>query len=144
MFRGGEEGVSDPKRAIRVVALRQPYVAFETRHWQPPLNVYETGRGVVLLVDLAGVNPADLHVHVTPTLIAVHGVRQLTAPPDLRRVHRMEIGAGRFELEVPLGAPIDPERAEGRYRDGLLEIGLPFADNPPQRMVVIRIEGGPR
>jgi HSP20 family protein len=136
--------VSDPTRAIRVIRLREPYINFEARPWRPLLNVYETDQGVTLVVDLAGVNPADLHVHVNPTLIAVHGTRQLAAPAGLRRIHRMEIGAGRFELEVPLGSPIDPERAEGRYRDGLLEIDLPFADAPPERVVVIRITGGAR
>lgn len=134
--------MSDPKRPIRVIALRQPFVAFEARPWRPPLNVYETERGVVLLVDLAGVNPADLHVHVTPNLIAVHGTRQLPTPPGLRRVHRLEIGAGRFEVEVPLAALIDPDRAEGRYRDGLLEIGVPYAERPTESVVVIRIQGG--
>lgn len=54
----------------------------------------------------------------------------------------MEIGAGRFELEVPLAMPIDPERAEGHYRNGLLEIILPYASDPPRQVVVIHIEGG--
>lgn len=134
--------MSEPMHTIRVITLRQPYVAFETHPWRPPLNVYETDRGIVLVVDLAGINPAELHVHVSPNLIAVHGIRQLAAPPGLRRVHRMEIGSGRFEFEVPLAAPIDPTEAEGHYSGGLLEIGLPYAKDGPQRTVVIRINGG--
>lgn len=136
--------MGDPTRTIRVIALRQPYVTFEARPWRPSLNVYETESGVVLVVELAGVNPADLHIHVSPTMIVVHGTRQLVAPPGLRRVHRMEISAGPFEIEVPLAVPVEPERAEGHYTDGLLEISLPYADKPTQRVVVIRLEGGAR
>jgi len=134
--------VNDPSRMIRVIAFRTPFVAFESRSWHPPLNVYETDDGLVIVADLAGVSVTDLQVHVKPRLIVVQGQRQLAPPPGLRRIHRMEIGAGRFELEVPLTAPIDPERSEGHYRNGLLEIILPYASDPPQHVVVIHIEGG--
>lgn len=134
--------MNDPSRTIRVITFRTPFVAFETRSWHPPLNVYETDEGLVIVADLAGVNLTDLQVHVKPTLIVVQGQRQLSPPPGLRRIHRMEIGAGRFELEVPLAMPIDPERAEGHYRNGLLEIILPYASDPPRQVVVIHIEGG--
>ena len=136
--------MSDPTRAIRVIALRQPFVAFEARAWRPPLNIYETEQALTLVVDLAGANPAELQIYVNPTLIVVRGTRQLAAPPGLRRIQRMEIGAGPFELEVPLATPVDPERASGRYSDGLLEIAVPYASEPTTHLVVIQIEGGAR
>lgn len=134
--------MNDPSRTIRVIAFRTPFMAFETRSWHPPLNVYETDEGLVIVADLAGVNPTDLQVHVKPNLLVVQGQRQLPPPSGLRRIHRMEIGAGRFEVEVPIAIPIDPERSEGHYRNGLLEIILPYASDPPQRVMVIQIEGG--
>ncbi|MCS6883327.1 MAG: Hsp20/alpha crystallin family protein [Oscillochloridaceae bacterium] len=134
--------MNDPSRTIRVIAFRTPFVTFETRSWHPPMNVYETDEGLVIIADLAGVNPTDLQVYVKPNLLVVQGQRQLTPPPGLRRIHRMEIGAGRFEVEVPIATSIDPERSEGHYRNGLLEIILPYASDPPQRVMVIQIEGG--
>jgi HSP20 family protein len=134
--------MSDRKPTFQVFALRQPFVAFESRLWRPAHNMYETESGVVLVVDLAGVEPADLHVHVHPRHVAVHGVRQLAAPHGLRRVQQMEIGAGPFQLEVPLERVIDPEQARGHYTGGLLTIELPFAQQEPTRVVVIRVEGG--
>lgn len=134
--------MSTKKQTLQVFALRQPFVAFESRLWRPAHNLYETDSGMTLVVDLAGVDPGNLHVHLHPRHIAVHGVRQLTVPEGIRRVEQMEIGAGPFQLEVPLGRAIDPERAGGRYRAGLLEIDMPFAHQPSQRVVVIRIDGG--
>lgn len=131
-----------PTPKFQVFALRQPIVTFETGPWRPPLNQYETDRGVIVVVDLAGVSAQNLHVHVHPQRIAVHGERRLTAPAGIRRVHRMEIGAGPFQLDVPMPAQIDPEGAEARYTAGLLEIGLPFSQRPAQRVVVIQIDGG--
>jgi HSP20 family molecular chaperone IbpA len=134
--------VTKPKPTIQVFALRQPFVTFESRLWRPAHNLYETDQAVILLVELAGVEPANLHAHIHPRHIAVHGVRQLAVPAGIRRVEQMEIGAGPFQLEVPLARPIDPERAEAHYTAGLLEIRLPFTQQPEQRVVVIRIEGG--
>jgi HSP20 family protein len=136
--------MTKPKPTIQVFALRQPFVAFESRLWRPAHNLYETDHAVILLVELAGVDPANLHIHVHPRQVAIHGVRQLAVPAGIRRVEQMEIGAGPFRLEVPLPRPVDPERAEARYAAGLLEIGLPFAQQPEQRVVVIRLEGGAR
>jgi HSP20 family protein len=132
------------QQRVRVFALRQPYAAFELRGWRPALNVYETEAGVALVVELAGVDPDALHVHVHPNSVVIHGVRRLAAPEGLRRVHHMEIGAGPFELRAPLTAPIDPDASEARYANGLLEVWLPFAPEPAQRVVVVRIDGGAR
>lgn len=136
--------MSSRKPTVQVYALGQPFVAFESRLWRPAHNLYETDRGATMVVELAGVDPGSLHVHLHPRLIAVHGVRQLAVPQGIRRVEQMEIVAGPFRLEVPLARPVDPEGAEARYSAGLLEIAVPFAQQAAPRVVVIRIEGGPQ
>jgi HSP20 family molecular chaperone IbpA len=130
--------------SIQVFALRQPFVAFESRVWRPAHNLYETSAGAVLVVELAGVEPATLHVHVDPRGVRVHGDRQLAVPQGIRRVDCMEIISGPFQLEVPLGRAVQAERAEARYSAGLLEVWLPYAERPEERVVVVRIDGGAR
>jgi HSP20 family protein len=136
--------VSNKAQTIRVIALRQPFVAFELHPWRPPLNMYETDQALVLVVDLAGVDPFNLHIHVQPSQVAVHGTRHLAVPASLRRINYMEIGSGPFQLELQLTTTIDPSRAEAHYADGLLEIGLPYATQPSHQAVVIRVNGGTR
>jgi HSP20 family protein len=131
--------------AIRIVAIRQPFALFEHRPWRPPLNMYETEQGIQLVAELAGMALNDLHVQVHPTNLQIHGTRQVPAPPGLRRIQRMEIASGPFQVEIPLATPIDPDRAEARYEHGLLDIWLPFANQVVQRVVVIQLgEGGAR
>jgi HSP20 family protein len=131
--------------AIRIVAIRQPFALFESRPWRPPLNIYETEHGIQLVAELAGIAPDDLYVQVHPTNLQIHGTRQLAAPAGLRRIQRMEIASGPFHLEIPLATPIDPDRAEAQYGNGLLVIWLPFANQATQRVVVIQLgEGGAR
>jgi HSP20 family protein len=141
-----EDRMSNPqKTAIRIVAVRQPFALFEHRHWRPPLNIYETEQGIQMIAELAGVALDDLQVHVHPSNVQIQGTRQVAAPAGLRRIQRMEIVSGPFQVEVPLTTPIDPDRAEARYGNGLLDIWLPFANHVAQRVVVIQLgEGGAR
>jgi len=138
--------MSNPQQtAFRIVAIRQPFVHFELRPWRPQLNIYETEQGMQIVAELAGIALDDLHVHIHPTAVQIHGTRQIAPPAGLRRIQRMEIASGPFQVELPLATPIDPDRAEAHYRDGLLELWLPFASQPVQRVVVIQLgQGGAR
>jgi HSP20 family protein len=130
---------------IRIVAIRQPFALFESRPWRPPLNIYETDHGIRLVAELAGIDLDDLSVQVHPTNVQIRGMRQVAPPAGLRRIQRIEITSGPFQVEVPLATPIDPDRTEANYRNGLLDIWLPFAQQVIQRVVVIRPgEGGAR
>ncbi|HEX9373007.1 MAG TPA: Hsp20/alpha crystallin family protein [Roseiflexaceae bacterium] len=133
------------RSAIRIVAIRQPFALFEPRPWRPPMNIYETEQGIQIVAELAGIALDDLQVYVHPTSVQIEGTRRLEAPAGLSRIQRMEIASGPFQIEVPLATPIDPDRAGAQYEDGLLDIWLPFAHQPNQRVVVIRLgEGGAR
>src|SRR5262245_37714999 len=136
--------MSNPQQtAIRIVAIRQPFALFENRPWRPPLNIYETEQGIQLVAELAGIALDDLQVQVHPINVQIRGTRQLAAPPGLRRIQRMEIASGPFQVDIPLAVPIDPDRTEARHGNGLLDIWLPFASQAVQRVVVIRLgEGG--
>src|SRR5215510_6190509 len=102
-----EDRMSNPqKTAIRIVAVRQPFALFELRPWRPPLNVYETEQGIQLVAELAGVSPDDLHVQAHPTNVQIYGTRRVVAPPGLRRIQRMELASGPFQVEVPLTTPV--------------------------------------
>ena len=123
---------------IRIVAIRQPFALFESRPWRPPLNIYETDHGIKLVADLAGISLDELSVQVHPTNLQISGMRQVAPPAGLRRIQRIEITSGPFQVEVPLATPIDPDRTQANYANGLLDIWLPFTQQVIQRVVVIR------
>src|SRR5262245_1180962 len=77
-----------------------------SRHptWEPPVDVLETERAVLVLVALLGVDPAQVEVAIHGADLVVSGVRVL--PPELQTavIHRLELPQGRFERRVPLPA----------------------------------------
>ncbi len=126
---------------IRILRTRLPYAQFDSRPWSPPLNVFETDQEMWLVIELAGVDPATLHIEAYPEFVRVAGARQLTLPAGLRRLHRMEIASGTFQIEVPFERLVDPERTTARSVHGLLEIRLPFAGRALRQVVIPVLEG---
>jgi HSP20 family protein len=72
--------------------------------WEPPLDVLETEREILVFVALPGVDPERMEVLIQDGELVVRGHRVM--PPELRRavIHRLELPQGRFERRVPLPA----------------------------------------
>jgi len=81
--------------------------------WQPAADVYETATTLEVVIDLAGVAEDDFEVQLFEDAVVVEGHRRLPACQ------------GPFQVELPLPAPVDPERVEANYERGLLRITLP-------------------
>jgi HSP20 family protein len=95
--------------------------------WRPETDVFETPGGVIVTIELAGVDPDRLEILLFDDALVVEGDRRLP-PEDARGAYRaVEIRQGPFRVEVPLRAPADTERVDARYDQGLLRIVLPLA-----------------
>jgi HSP20 family molecular chaperone IbpA len=91
--------------------------------WEPPVDVLETEREVLVLVALPGVNPERVEAAIEDGSLVIAGTRVL--PPQLRTavIHRLELPQGRFErrVRIPAGRYGDVRRASV---DGCLVITL--------------------
>lgn len=70
--------------------------------WEPPVDVLETEREVLILAALPGVDPEQVQAVIEDGALVIAGIRSL---PDALRtavIHRMELPQGRFERRVPL------------------------------------------
>jgi HSP20 family protein len=92
--------------------------------WRPDADTYETATTVEITVDLAGVEEDDFEVQLFEDALVVEGRRQLPSCREGAVYHAAGIRQGPFQLELPLPAPVDPERVEVRYERGLLRMTL--------------------
>ncbi|ESR23088.1 Hsp20/alpha crystallin family protein [Lutibaculum baratangense] len=70
--------------------------------WEPPIDMIETDREVIVHVALPGVDPEKIEARIEDGVLVVAGHRVL--PPELRNavIHRLELPQGRFERRIPL------------------------------------------
>jgi len=92
--------------------------------WRPDADTFETATTVEIIVDLAGVDEDDFEVQLFEDALVVEGQRRLRGCEEAAVYHAASIRQGPFRLELPLPAPVDPERVEARYDRGLLRISL--------------------
>lgn len=91
--------------------------------WEPPVDLYEIGDELRIVVALPGVAAPRLEVVLEAAAILVRGERPL--PRDLKRaaIHRLEIPYGLFERRVQLPAGHFQLMGQ-RLEDGCLSLEL--------------------
>ena len=70
--------------------------------WEPPADVLETEREVLVLVALPGVEPDEVETVIEGAHLVVTGHRILPAELATAVIHRLELPQGRFERRVRL------------------------------------------
>jgi HSP20 family protein len=70
--------------------------------WEPPVDMLETEREVLIFVALPGVPPERVEAAILDDALVVAGSRSF--PPELRTatIHRLELPQGRFERRIGL------------------------------------------
>jgi len=84
----------------------QPWTGTREPSWEPPIDVLETEREVLILIALPGVNPDEVVAVIDKGALIVSGHRALPAELRNARILRLELPQGRFERRIPL--PIGP------------------------------------
>jgi HSP20 family molecular chaperone IbpA len=80
----------------------QPLAGIREPSWEPPIDVLETDRELLILIALPGVDPNEVETLLEDRTLVVSGRR--TLPVELRnaRILRLELPQGRFERRIPL------------------------------------------
>ena len=99
------------------------------RHaFRPAVDCFVTDdpHQIVVLVELAGVDPKSIEISVAEQTLTISGQR---ARPrvDGQVYQQAEIDYGRFERQIPLGHGIAVASASAVYEAGMLRITLPVA-----------------
>ncbi|MFM9105670.1 MAG: Hsp20/alpha crystallin family protein [Chloroflexota bacterium] len=89
---------------------------------------------------MPGVSPADVEITVIGDRLRIRGELRDDAEqrdPDSRWILR-ERRFGAFERSVSLPAAVKPESASAEFRDGVLTITLPKADEARPRSIPVK------
>lgn len=83
----------------------QPALAAVSRAcWEPPVDVFESERDLLIVVALPGVESQDIEISSEPGGLVVTGARRLPASAQGMEIQRVEIPHGRFERRLALPA----------------------------------------
>ena len=76
--------------------------ALSRASWEPPVDIFESERDLLIVVALPGVESTDIEISSGPDMLVVAGVRRLPAEARGLAIQRLEIPQGRFERRIAL------------------------------------------
>jgi HSP20 family protein len=102
----------------------------------PPTNVGVTENEVQVYLFAPGLDAKSFNISIQQNLLLVSGVRKL--PVHQKATYfRQERFEGEFRRVVALPEDVEPERAEAKYRDGVLQISLRRRETAKPRQIQI-------
>lgn len=124
-----------------------PFLLVAESHWKPNIDIYDTSKGVVVKVELAGVKQKDITIHFEDNKLKIRGHRSDYSIPDKVSCHQIEINYGDFERVINFDYAskrnyIDVDKIKATYKEGIMFIFLPFKGNIEKKEnIKIEIKG---
>lgn len=105
----------------------------------PPIDIYETEEGLVLLADLPGVSLDSLELQVQDNKLTLFG-RVKPPVPDGADLRYQEYQVGDFLRSFILSDEVDHERVSATLNSGVLKVWLPKAKKAQARRIQVTPE----
>ena len=107
--------------------------------FSPPVDIEETPEAFVLRADLPGMTQKDVKVNFTGDTLTLRGERKRESETREGSLHRSERVYGAFERTFTLTSPVRGDQIKATYRDGVLEIRVPKAEEAKVREIEVQI-----
>jgi HSP20 family protein len=104
----------------------------------PPINVTQDRDHFYVRAEIPGINASELQISALRNRVSISGKREIPKENDRVSYHRKERSEGAFNRTVTLPTPVDADRIEARYEDGVLTLTLPKAEEAKPRQIVVK------
>jgi HSP20 family protein len=106
----------------------------------PPVNVWEEGDQVFVEAELPGMSQKDLEIYVTGgNQLTLKGERKPSFPEKSVR-HRQERGFGSFARVLTLPFPVNADKVDAHFENGVLQIKLAKHESAKPRKITVKAE----
>jgi HSP20 family protein len=118
---------------------RGPLRADLSAVFTPLVDVEETSEEFILRADLPGVAQKDVKVSLMGDTLTIRGERKREIGQKDGSHHRIERLYGTFERSFTLGSPVRNDQVKAQYRDGVLEVHVPKAEEARIREIEVQV-----
>lgn len=108
------------------------------------IDVSETDGEIRVCAELPGVSEDDIDVNLQDDLLTIRGEKKFERKDEKENFHFVERSYGTFRRSIRLPAPVDPERVQASFENGVLTVTLPKAPQAERtRRIAVRRGGNP-
>ena len=107
--------------------------------WAPVVDILEGENDLIVRAELPGLKREDIDVEVTSESLTIRGERKFDEESSEKYL-RVERAYGPFQRSFSIGVPVQPDKIKAAYRDGVLEIIVPKAEEVKPKKIEINAE----
>ena len=107
--------------------------------FMPVVEMHETPEAVELKVELPGIDTKDLDVQVAADAVSISGERKSESKTEEKGIYRSEFYYGKFQRVIPLPGRIQNTEVKADYKDGILHLTLPKAEDEKNKVVKVNL-----
>ena len=105
--------------------------------WAPPVDIFEKDEQLVLRAEIPGVQKENMDVGIESGVLTLRGERKQEIGVKEENAYRMERVYGTFTRSFSLPTTVDAAKVTATYKDGVLEVTVPKAENAKPKRVEI-------
>lgn len=105
----------------------------------PAAELTETEEAFQLKLEVPGMEAKDLDIQVTVDHVAIAGERKSETKTEENGRTRSEFRYGKFKRVIPLPARIQNTSVTAEYKDGILNLTLPKAEEERNKVVKVNL-----
>ncbi len=109
------------------------------RDWSPAVDIPENAERYTLDAELPGMSKEDVQVTLENNVLTIRGQKKANTEQKEGDVHRIERRYGSFERSFTLPATVDVNRIDAQYKDGVLTLTLPKAEEAKPRAIDVKV-----
>ena len=106
--------------------------------WSPALDLYQSTDNIVATVELPGMRKEDIEISLQDGMLTIAGERK-SETPEGEKAERTESYVGKFRRSVSLPTQVDANKVTANYRDGILTITLPKAEEAKPKQIKVDV-----
>lgn len=112
----------------------------ETRTaWTPGIELHDEDNNIILRAEIPGVEGKDLDIQVTREAISIAGEHRYEKRTEEKGFYHSEFRYGKFQRTVPLPVPIQNDKVEAEFKNGILMLTLPKAEELQRKVVKVNV-----
>lgn len=107
--------------------------------WTPALDVFDDKDSVVVKVELPGLNKDAINISLDKGVLTISGERKQERETKEGETFRSERTFGKFRRSVTLPTPVDSSKVSASYKDGVLTVELPKAEEAKPKQIAVSV-----
>ena len=108
--------------------------------WSPPVDVVDREHEVVLKMDLPEMSQSEIDIKVEENTLTIKGERKFIKETPEENYVQIERPYGGFHRQFTLPKRIDQDKIKANYKDGVLSVVLPKAEEVYPKQVSIEVK----